>query len=204
MNLPVVHDKQLLRRELRRRRMAVSRVERGRAALAVLRHASRLLGRGKRIGGYLAAGSELDLEPLMSAALFRGASLFLPRIPHRGRRLWFSRIGAADRWFSHPRYGITEYDGMLARAENLDLLFVPLLGIDDEGFRMGQGGGFYDATLAYRRRRAGGPLLVGVAYECQRVAQVPRESWDVRLDALLTEAGLYRLTAQGWQRWYGS
>ena len=201
MNPSVVSHKQALRRELRRRRMAKSRDARRAAAQALVRHAARLLGRGKRIGGYLAAGSELDLEPLMSAALFRGASLFLPRIPHRVRRLWFSRIGAADRWFSHPRYGIVEYDGLLARAENLDLLFVPLLGIDDEGYRMGQGGGFYDATLAYRRRRAGGPLLVGVAYECQRVARVPRESWDVRLDALLTEAGLYRMTAQGWQRW---
>ncbi len=203
MNLPVVHNKQLLRRELRRRRMAVSRAERGRAALAVLRHASRLLGRGKRIGGYLAAGSELDLEPLMSAALFRGAALFLPRIPLRARRLWFSRVGASDRWVQHPRYHITEYAGPECRAEQLDILFIPLLGIDEAGFRIGQGGGFYDATLAFRRLRpAARPLLVGVAYDCQRVACVPREAWDVRLDALVTESGLYRMTAQGWRRWF--
>ena len=77
---------------------------------------------------------------------------------------------------------------------NARLLFVPLLGIDADGYRMGQGGGFYDSTLAFRRRHPhyGKPLLVGVAYDCQRVARVPREPWDVRLDYLLTESGLHR------------
>lgn len=162
---------------------------------AIARHASRLLKRGKRVGAYLAAGSELDLEILMSAALWRGAEVYLPQIPRRGRRLWFSRLGAADRWYLHPRYRIAEYDGPALRAERLDVLFVPLLAIDDEGYRMGQGGGFYDTTLAFRQRARlfGKPLLVGVAYDCQRVERVPREPWDVRLDYLLTESGLRRL-----------
>lgn len=201
MSQSTAADKQALRRQLRRARMAKPRAERLAAAAALARHGARLAGRGRRIGGYLAAGSEIDLEPLMSAALFRGARLYLPRIPARGRRLWFARVGGADRWLTHPRYRIVEYDGPLARAERLDVLFVPLLGVDEDGYRMGQGGGFYDATLGYRRRRPGGPWLVGVCYDCQRVARVPREPWDVRLDALLTESGLYRLGPCGWRRW---
>jgi 5-formyltetrahydrofolate cyclo-ligase len=43
-----------------------------------------LLRRGRRIGGYLAAGSELDVEILLSTALQRGASVWLPQIPARG------------------------------------------------------------------------------------------------------------------------
>lgn len=187
---------------MRRRRLALSKAARRHAALSVVRHAACLCGRGKRLAGYLAAGSELDLAPLMSAALSRGATLYLPCIPRRSRRLWFSRLGAANRWYRHPRYRMLEYDGPLYRAERLDVLFIPLLGVDEAGYRMGQGGGFYDTTLAFRqRKRQGGPWLVGVGYECQRVAQVPREAWDVRLDALLTESGLYRMTRDGWRRW---
>ncbi len=175
--------------------MALPAAYRAAAMRDIARHASRLLRRGKRIGGYLAAGSELDLFVLLNEALRRGAEVYLPQIPARGRRLWFTRLGAADRWYRHPRYRIVEYDGPRLRAERLDVLFVPLLGVDDDGYRMGQGGGFYDSTLAFRRRRAarGKPLLVGVAFDCQRVARVPREAWDVRLDYLLTESGLRRL-----------
>lgn len=192
-------DKVALRRVIRRARMALPARYRQHAQHQVARHASRLLARGKRIGAYLATGSELDLEPLLSSALFRGAEVFLPQIPQRGRRLWFSRLGGANQWYLHPRYQIAEYDGPRLRAEKLDVLFVPLLAVDDEGYRMGQGGGFYDSTLAFRRRHArfGKPLLVGVAFDCQRVAQVPREPWDVQLDWLVTESGLYRLAGAG-------
>ena len=188
-------DKPALRRRIRRARQALSRGYRLDAMRAIARHAARLLKRGKRVGAYLAAGSELDLEVLMSAALWRGAEVYLPQIPRRGRRLWFSRLGAADRWYLHPRYRIAEYDGPVLRAERLDVLFVPLLAIDADGYRMGQGGGFYDTTLAFRQRarRFGKPLLVGVAYDCQCVERVPREAWDIRLDYLLTESGLRRL-----------
>ncbi|SCK12002.1 5-formyltetrahydrofolate cyclo-ligase [Vogesella sp. LIG4] len=188
-----VIDKQALRRQVRRARMSLSPQQRAAAMRLVVRHASRFLRRGKRIGAYLAAGSELDLEELISTTLWRGGEVFLPQIPNGSRRLWFSRLGDAARWYNHPRYGIAEYDGPCLRAERLDVLFVPLLAVDAQGYRMGQGGGFYDSTLAFRQRHPQRrPLLVGVAYDCQRVAAVPREAWDVRLDYLVTESGLYR------------
>ncbi|WP_174875046.1 5-formyltetrahydrofolate cyclo-ligase [Vogesella oryzae] len=191
-NHPVA-DKQALRRQVRRARMALTPQQRAAAMRAVARYASRFLRRGKRIGAYLAAGSELDLDVLISTVLWRGGDIYLPQIPAGSRRLWFSRLGGERRWYRHPRYGIAEYDGPCLRAEKLDVLFVPLLAVDAQGYRMGQGGGFYDSTLAFRQRHPQRrPLLVGVAYDCQRVARVPREPWDVQLDYLVTESGLYR------------
>ncbi|NWK77919.1 5-formyltetrahydrofolate cyclo-ligase [Aquitalea sp. LB_tupeE] len=189
-----VTDKIALRKTVRRQRMALTPAYRAQAMRAVARHANRLLRRGRRIGGYLAAGSELDVEILLSTALQRGASVWLPQIPARGRRMWFSRLTGDGRWYRHARYGIVEFDGPCLRAEKLDVLLVPLLAVDEDGYRMGQGGGFYDSSLAFRQRprRYGKPLLVGVAYDCQRVTQVPREAWDVQLDYLLTERGLHR------------
>ncbi|MCZ4263433.1 hypothetical protein O4G76_21660, partial [Limimaricola sp. G21655-S1] len=78
---------------------------------------------GKHLGAYIAAGSELDMAPLMAAAHGRGAALYLPVIPQRGRRLWFARLGAANLWYTHLRYGIAEYAGPQLRAERLDVLF---------------------------------------------------------------------------------
>ncbi|WP_159874573.1 5-formyltetrahydrofolate cyclo-ligase [Aquitalea denitrificans] len=189
-------DKIALRKAIRRQRMALTPTYRAQAMRAVARHASRLLQRGRRIGGYLAAGSELDVEILLSTALLRGASVWLPQIPARGRRMWFSRLSGSGCWYRHARYGIVEFDGPCLRAEKLDVLLVPLLAVDEQGYRMGQGGGFYDSSLGFRQRprRYGKPLLVGVAYDCQRVATVPREAWDVQLDYLLTESGLHRFT----------
>jgi 5-formyltetrahydrofolate cyclo-ligase len=61
-----VTDKIALRKAVRRQRMALTPTYRAQAMRAVARHASRLLRRGRRIGGYLAAGSELDVEILLS------------------------------------------------------------------------------------------------------------------------------------------
>ena len=69
---------------------------------------------------------------------------------------------------------------------------MPLVGFDHQGYRLGMGGGYYDATLAYMRHRRSWrkPRLVGIAYECQRVEKLPHDPWDMPLDAVVTEDGV--------------
>ena len=64
---------------------------------------------------------------------------------------------------------------------------MPLLGFDAQGGRLGQGGGYYDSTFAFRRLRQHWkkPRLVGLAFACQQVQTLPHEAWDVRLDTVL-------------------
>jgi 5-formyltetrahydrofolate cyclo-ligase len=66
------------------------------------------------------------------------------------------------------------------------VLFVPLLAFDREGYRLGYGGGFYDRSLA-ELRSAGAVLAIGLAYAGQEVARVPRGPKDQRLDRIVTE-----------------
>ncbi len=67
-----------------------------------------------------------------------------------------------------------------------DLLFVPLAAFDRRGYRLGYGGGYYDATLA--RIRAARPApAVGVGFSCQEIDRVPEEDHDQPLDFILTE-----------------
>jgi 5-formyltetrahydrofolate cyclo-ligase len=187
-------DKAALRRQLRERRKAIGVARRQAASRAVVGLALRhhLLAKGRRIGIYMPANSEIDVLPLLNRAVSMQACCFLPIVPRRGRkRMWFSQMGKRPAWVLN-RYGIPENLHPLAkrvRAQSLDLLFMPLLGFDSRGFRLGMGGGYYDASLAYlkRFRRWRRPRVVGVAFSVQELEGVPNDSWDIPLDAVLTE-----------------
>jgi len=214
--IPDPLDKPALRKQLRARRAAVTATERHAAgrqlARLALRH--RLLARNRRIGFYMPAKHEIDVLPLLRAALRMGATCYLPVVPRRalasaGRhKLWFTRLAGKEQSLDRPyaawvnnRYGIPEYlprGARRVRVRQLDLLFMPLLGFDSQGWRIGMGGGYYDASLAHlresktRRLRWRRPHLVGVAFSVQEIASAPNDPWDVRLDAILTERA-YRL-----------
>lgn len=191
---PEIQDKVALRRELRAKRKAIGISQRQKASSAILTLALRqhLLAKGRRIGIYVPANSEIDVKPLLDRAMAMGAHCYLPIVPRRGRkRMWFSRLGKHSAWQLN-RYGIPEYRHPLAiqvRAQRLDLLFIPILGFDTRGFRLGMGGGYYDASLAYLKRfqRWRRPWIVGVAFATQEVPRIPSDPWDIPLDAVLTE-----------------
>ncbi len=211
-NPEVPTDKAALRKQLRARRAAVpprQRIAAGRQlARLALRH--RLLARRRRIGFYMPSKNEIDILPLLRTALRIGAACYLPVVPRRalvsaGRRtLWFTRlVGKAknlDR--SHPGWASNRYDipeflprgARRVRARQLDVLFMPLLGFDSAGWRIGMGGGYYDASLAHLKGRMHWrrPHLIGVAFAVQEVASAPNDPWDVPLDGILTERAYRR------------
>ncbi|GAB7127934.1 5-formyltetrahydrofolate cyclo-ligase [Silvimonas sp. JCM 19000] len=190
-------DKAALRRTLRQRRVAIDDATRRTASLAVMRQirSAGLLRRGRNIAIYVPMGSELSTWPLILAALKAGCRVFLPETPRpgKGRHLEFVRFDEASRWHQGA-YGIpvpvhTHY----CAPRDLDLVFLPLLGFDAVLGRMGQGGGYYDTTFAFRRARRHWkkPQLIGVAFDCQRVDALPLDPWDLRLDKIFTETGHY-------------
>lgn len=189
-------DKFTLRRQFVAARKSHSPPARRKAARAALRLALRhgLLLNARRIGFYLPHGSEFDIRPLLQQARAMHRRCYLPVLPKRGRVMRFGRL-QLDTRMKKNRYGIAEpVDRHRLRVRQLDLLFMPLVGFDAEGHRLGMGGGYYDATLAYmqHRRLWRKPRLVGVAYECQRAEALPHDPWDMPLDAVLTEQRLYR------------
>lgn len=178
---------------LRQRRLAASAFTRN-----VLR--SGLLLRHRRIGFYVPTAVELDLHPLINEALWCGRECYLPVVPKgRGKRMRFTHLHPDNGWYLN-RYRIPEIAARRSLpARALDLIFVPLVGFDAAGNRLGMGGGYYDATLAFlsRRKHWHKPLLIGAAYECQRVDQLPADPWDRPLDWVITEARIYRCKRRG-------
>ena len=181
-----------LRADLRARRRSVDSLTREHAAQRVAAHADRLfhLRAGQRVALYSPMPDELDARPLIDLAKARGCIVYLPRIERRTRLIRFIEARGATR---ANHLGIDEPAGAsIIGARWLDLVFLPLVGFDAHGMRLGMGGGYYDRTFAFLNLRETwrAPRLVGIAYSFQRVASIEPESHDVPLDAVVTEDGL--------------
>ncbi|MDR3416305.1 MAG: 5-formyltetrahydrofolate cyclo-ligase [Nevskia sp.] len=182
-----------MRLVLRRRRQAIGRARRNhcerRAAAHLLRW--RHVRRARRVAVYLSVHSELATPVLIRSLQRRGCEVWVPRT--RGpREMGFACLRPGAR-LRRDALGLPRpaRDGALRRARAFDLIVLPLLGFDGDGHRLGNGAGYYDRALACRRK-VRRPLLVGYAYAVQEAAEIPRDPWDVRLDAVVTEHGLRR------------
>jgi len=192
-------DRSLLRTELRRRRRALSADERASASrqFARILRRSNLLRPGRHIAVYAAHDCEADPSAIVRLARRNRCELYLPAIAdYRGRRMEFRRY-ARDTRLRPNRYRIAEPERGVPRipVRHLDLVLLPLVAVDPSGTRLGTGAGCYDRCLQHLRtgRRWRRPKLIGLGYEFQRVASLAARSWDVPLDALLTEKNLYAL-----------
>ncbi len=172
-------DRPGLRRRLRNARRAVARAERPAAAAAVDAAVARLglPHAHTRIAAYRPADGEIDPSIMLRRAIVLGCEVYFPVITSlRARRMRFAAT-----------------DARIIGARWLDLVLVPLVGFDDRGNRLGMGAGFYDRHFAFLRHRGAWrrPLLVGLAFEVQRVERLAADPHDVPLWGIVTERGIY-------------
>jgi 5-formyltetrahydrofolate cyclo-ligase len=186
--------KESLRKKLRAQRRSLSdsdhRQRSAAASKAVMR--LRMFSAGKRVALYLPFDCETDTAALIRAAQQRGVQIFVPVISDRRHcRLRFyplkGQTSPGTFGISVPRLRVRPVS-----PQWLDLIVIPLVGVDADGRRLGMGGGYYDRALAFRRRRRywKGPHLVGLAFDCQRTHSKFADAWDVRLNSLATESGV--------------
>lgn len=185
-------EKSELRRRLRRTRAQLSGDERAAAEREIDRLLKRRIKRGGRIGVYWPMGSELRLDGFVRAAQKRGAKLYLPYIEPRSRRMWFTPYPAdgvkQERKRGRAKLHVPQFAGRKVRVHGLSILLVPIVGIDREGYRLGQAGGYYDATLSAMKYRLQAKTI-GVGFSCQLVDRLPHEAHDVPLDGFVSERG---------------
>jgi 5,10-methenyltetrahydrofolate synthetase len=75
-----------------------------------------------------------------------------------------------------------------------DAVLLPMNGWDAQGYRLGYGGGFFDRTLASLAKK---PVVIGVSYELARLETIHPQSWDIPMDYVVTERGVYRRDESG-------
>ncbi len=192
-------ERKLIRQRMRQQRHELSEAERQNKALQVSRHLqqSHLFQNSQHIALYLANDGEIDPWWLIETAWQQGKQCYLPVLGLRpGNRLWFIPY-QADTKLINNRFGIPEpvhpRRQRTFKTQSLDLILMPLVAFDQQGNRLGMGGGFYDRTLSFLRHRHNWrkPRLIGLAYEFQCVDQLPYQNWDVPLDAITTEEQIY-------------
>ncbi len=132
------------------------------------------------IGGYAAWREEPDILPLL-ARLGTTSSLALPFHKERNGPMEFRVWHDGDALEKGPWGPGQPYSD--AADANPELLLCPMLGFDRRGGRLGYGGGHYDRYFDAHPT----VIRIGIAWAVQEVDAVPRDSWDVPLDAILTE-----------------
>lgn len=174
-----------LRRRMRRLRAALTRDNPEAALQLADRLPSHLLSVAVA-GGYSPLGGEIDPRPVMRRLAGAGARLALPVVREVGVGFDFHAWREGDP-LSPDAIGVPS---PLATSERLDpdLILAPVLAFDRQGGRLGQGGGYFDRVISILRSR--GPLVVvGLAFAGQEVPEIPSDTHDQPLDAILTEVG---------------
>jgi len=188
--MPEIQQRKVeLRRTLRQRRATLTKQQQL-AAAADLQHTVHKLTAWRaatRIALYMARDGEIDTAPLARQARASGKDVFLPVIgPDKSLTfaLWQPQDNLQDNHYNIPE---PMPDARRCELAQLDILFLPLVGWDEGGRRLGMGGGFYDRALATEVA----PVLVGLAHECQRLERVPVTDQDVSMDFVATDDALH-------------
>jgi 5-formyltetrahydrofolate cyclo-ligase len=167
------------------------------AALAARVEALEVFQAARVISAYVGVGAEVPTVPLIEQVFSRGQSVAVPWV--EAGSLYLTSIGSLDDLVAAP-FGLLEPTAALKQEpdrrilpERVQLYLVPGLAFDREGGRLGHGRGYYDRLL-----RAAGPdpYRVGLGFECQLIDRVPMTARDEPMDVVVTEAGVYRITAR--------
>lgn len=149
-------------------------------ATAIARHVLPRIKAEDVVAVYMAQDGEVDLQPVVQACWQHGIAVALPVID--GRELSFCAYAPANT-LRRNRFGIVE-------PADADLLspttvLAPLVAFDDQGHRLGMGGGFYDRYFAAHPEAR----RFGIAHDCQHADALPTEAGDIPLTAVATETG---------------
>ena len=172
-----------LRQRIRAQRRALSPAQKIAEESQVCRVLVALLAKQQplAVASYAALPDELSVDAWHAQRWAAGHPVWLPRVVGPGVLSWHPVTNSTQ--LATGAYSIREPRPAAVPAQPLPLsalLVVPGVAFTSDGWRLGQGGGFYDRLLATHQ----GPTL-GLAFACQRVAEVPRGPHDCRVSKVI-------------------
>lgn len=180
-------DKASLRARIRFARRQRSSDERQACRHGIAEHALEALQHceATTVACFIDAAGEPPTTALLQALWAQGIVVLTPRV-HGPDLEWVVTTPTSE--LTAGAFGIPEVrTGALGSLDDVQAMLIPALAIDGDGYRLGQGGGFYDRTLGDGRAHA--PVLAVVFSDEDGIA-VPREPHDVAVDGVITEAGV--------------
>ncbi len=141
---------------------------------------------------YVAARSEVQTEDMIKQAIKQGKRVLVPITDTENKRLFISELHDFDIELAKGAYGIMEpmeiYQRFVSLSE-VEMIIVPGVAFDRQGYRIGYGGGYYDRMLESipQKHKDTKVCLVGVCFECQLIDAIPIESHDMAVEIIITE-----------------
>lgn len=188
--------KKELRQQLRQILAALSPEELHDRSLQACDHLikSREYLRAEIIMVFLSLPNEIDTTPIVLHAWRDRKRVLAPKVSWEQRRMLPIEIRSLSDDVSESPLGLREPSvGVPIPVGAIDLVIVPGLGFDVHGNRIGRGRGFYDRFLAHRDWRG---VACGLALHEQLVDEVPTSEHDMRVNMLVTDAGIHRFSGR--------
>ncbi len=176
------NSKKEIRKEILSKRKELSDNQRMKAKTALEEYIlhSPMYQKAKSILIYVNYSDELETTGLIEKALHMGKKVYVPKVLGK-LQMEFYRIDSLDQ-LTKGYYGIPEPSGMEplfeGEEENLVLMVMPGVAYDQDGYRLGYGGGFYDVYLEKHSELQDKTIAVG--FVCQGVEKLPVEDNDIR------------------------
>ena len=185
----LVDIKKALRKSAGQKRIAAHEAAKDQAPLLLMGHEfpAKPSAGFSTVSAFFPYLDEIDTKPLLGKLAGEGWTTALPIVIKLGEPLMFRRWLPGEPTES-GKWDIPRPLDSAPLVEP-DVLLVPLLAFDRQGYRLGYGGGFYDRTLALLRARKK-IVAIGVAYGAQEVDAVPHDGHDQPLDYVMTEKEL--------------
>ena len=182
-----------MRRELRIRRNELTSCEQQNSAIRLARLVSnaQMFHNVKNIGIYLENDGEIGTSQIVKAAFESDISCYLPVLDSKAKNnLCFTKYDSCTP-LRKNKFGIFEpslENINPINPEILDIIFLPVVGFDRSGSRLGMGGGYYDRALAFTKlSQFSKPKLVGLAHSFQEIKSIHRQLWDIPVNFIATE-----------------
>ncbi|WP_171264678.1 5-formyltetrahydrofolate cyclo-ligase [Acinetobacter sp. ANC 4558] len=185
-----------LRRQLRKQRRQLNHFQQLQAESRVFHQLIRTpeFISAKHIGIYLHAFGEIRTHKIIEYAFSKNKKIYLPLICNMNQHLVWVQINLQqyrNKRFSLHHLGMQEPKCTRGlHVSKLELLIMPLLACNEDGIRVGMGGGFYDRTLAHAQYK---PTRLGLAHDFQLIHhKIIPQKWDEALDGLIIPTKLLR------------
>ena len=179
-----------LRSDARAARAGLSSFEREQASkkIADIVMRSSWFRRSRFVACYLPMREEVDTWTIIERAWRMKKRVFAPLI-EKNLGMQFCEL-TAESMLVFNRYGLPEpQEGTIIAPRALDIVIAPVVAFDDDGNRVGMGGGYFDRTFSFlgKRRYLFHPKLIGLAFSCQRVEKIAPNPWDIPVFRVINE-----------------
>lgn len=177
-----------LRENILLKRYALTASDAHKAMLKISETVNDLIGEKRRIKNvalYAPINKEIDMAFLAEMIMMRGLSICLPRVVRKNEAMVFNK------WDLLPLQDKDAENIPCAMGDEVqpDVIILPVVGYNREGYRLGYGSGYYDRTFHHMSPDV---LKIGIGYAFQETDQFKNESHDIPLNIMVTEKEIIR------------